>query len=98
MLPAVLVSDDRADVESTLVSKPNFTDPQSRALCNWCFRLITALFNYVSYFMGDNADRQISLQNHVADLKEKFQELQSPSPVPATTSHTTPQQPPTPLN
>jgi len=93
MPPSVLVSDDRADVESALASKPSFTDPQSRALYNWCFRLITALFNYVSFFLGDNADRHISLQNRVQDLEEKFEELQSTPPVPSTTPHPTPQQP-----
>jgi hypothetical protein len=95
-MPSVLISDDRADVESALASQPRFTDQQTKALYNWVLRLVTALFNYVSFFMGDNADRQISLQSRVTDLEEKFQELQSSSPVPATTSHTTPQQPPAP--
>jgi hypothetical protein len=95
-MPTVLISDDRADVESALASQPRFSDPQVKALYNWILRLVTALFNYVSYFMGDNADRQISIQSRVTDLEEKFHELQSSPPVPATTSHTTPQQPPAP--
>jgi len=93
MPPSVLVSDDRADVESALASKPSFTDPQSRALYNWCLRLVTALFNYVSFFLGDNADRHDSLQNRVQDLEEKLQDLQSTPPAPMTTPHPTPQQP-----
>src|SRR5277367_6399260 len=93
MPPSMLVSDDRADVESVLASKPSLTDPQSRALYNWCFRLITALFNYVSFFLGDNADRHDSLQNRVQDLEEKLQDLQSTPPAPTTTPHPIPQQP-----
>lgn len=92
-MPSVLISDDRADVESALASQPKFTDPQTKALYNWVLRLVTALFNYVSFFLGDNADRHISLQNRVQDLEEKFKELQSTPPVPSTTPHPTPQQP-----
>lgn len=92
-MPSVLISDDRADVESALASKPRFTDPQVTALYNWALRLITALFNYVSYFLGDSSDRHDSLQHRVRELEEKIRELQSTPPVPATSSHPTPQQP-----
>jgi len=99
MPPSVLHSDDRADVVSALASQPKFTDPQVKALYNWVLRLVTALFNYVSYFIGDNSDRTDSLQHRVLDLEEKLQELQSSSAVPSTavpptTPHPNPQQPP----
>ena len=93
MPPSVLTSGDRADVESALASLPKFTDPQVKALYNWVLRLVTALFNYVSYFLGDNADRHDSLQHRVQDLEEKLQELQSTPSVPPTTPHPNPQQP-----
>jgi hypothetical protein len=98
MPPSVLHSDDRADVTSALASQPKFTDPQVKALYNWVLRLVTALFNYVSYFIGDNSDRTDSLQERVLDLEEKFQELQSSAAVPSTTvppttPHPNPQQP-----
>jgi len=92
MPPSVLISSDRADVESALASQPKFTDPQVKALYNWALRLVTALFNYVSYFLGDNADRHISLQNRVQGLEDKLQELQSSS-IPTTIPQPTPQQP-----
>ena len=82
MPPSVLVSDDRADVESALASKPSFTDPQSRALYNWCFRLITALFNYVSFFLGDNSDRTNDLIHRVQVLEEQSQATQPQSTIP----------------
>ena len=56
MPPSVLTSDDRDMVVSALESKPNFTDPQVKALYNWCLQLLTALFNYITYFIGDNSD------------------------------------------
>ena len=93
MPPSVLISDDRADVESALASLPKFTDPQVKALYNWALRLVTALFNYVSYFLGDNADQHNALQHRVQDLEEKLQELQSTPSVPPTTPHPNPQQP-----
>lgn len=90
MPPSVLVSDDRADVESALASKPRFTDQQTIALYNWCLRLITALFNYVSYFLGDNSDRTDDLTRRVQVLEEQSQ-VQQPQP---TIPHPiTPQQP-----
>ena len=87
MPPSVLTSNDRADVESALASQPKFTDPQVKALYNWVLRLVTALFNYVSYFLGDNADRHDSLENRVQDLEDKLQESQTSS-IPTTTPHT----------
>ena len=90
----MLISDNRADVESALTSQPKFTDPQVKALYNWVFWLVTALFSYVSFFMGDNADWHETLRFHVQDLEDKFQELQDTPPIPTTTPHTTPQQPP----
>ena len=92
MPPTVLHSDDRADVQSALASQPKFTDAQVIALYKWVLRLVTALFNYVSFFLGDNADRHDSLQERVQDLEDKLQELQSPSTVPPTTLPN-PQQP-----
>ena len=89
----MLISDDRADVESALASLPKFTDPQVKALYNWALRLVTALFNYVSYFLGDNADQHNALQHRVQDLEEKLQELQTTPSVPPTTPHPNPQQP-----
>jgi len=90
MPPTVLVSDDRADVESALASKPSFTDAQSRALYNWCFRLITALFNYVSYFLGDSSDRIDDLYLRIQVLEEQSQ---APQPQPTIPDISTPQQP-----
>ena len=52
----MLTSHYHADVESALTFLPKFTDPQVKALYNWVLQLITALFNYVSYFLGNNAD------------------------------------------
>jgi hypothetical protein len=89
-MPSVLVSDDRADVESALASKPRFTDQQSIALYNWCFRLITALFNYVSYFLGDNSDRTDDLIRRVQALEEQSQVPQPQQTIPQSTI---PQQP-----
>ena len=93
-MPSMLISDNHADVESALTSQPKFTDPQVKALYNWVFQLVTTLFSYVSFFMGDNADRHKTLRFHVQDLEDKFQELQDTPPIPTTTPHTTPQQPP----
>ena len=28
----------------------------TKALYNWCLRLLTALFNYITYFIGNNSD------------------------------------------
>ena len=95
-MPSVLISDDRADVKSALASQPKFTDPQVKALSNWVFWLVTTLFSYISFFMGNNADRHETLRFHVQDLEDKFQELQDTPPIPMTTPHTTPQQPPAP--
>ena len=93
MPPTVLCSDDRADVESALASQPKFTDPQVKALYNWVIRLVTALFKYVTYFIGDNSERTDKLIHQVQDLEEKLQELQTSSAVPPTTLQHTPQQP-----
>ena len=90
MPPTVLHSDDRADVESALASKPRFTDQQSIALYNWWFRLITALFNYVLYFLGDNSDRTDDLIRRVRVLEEQSQ---APQPQPTVSHPITPQQP-----
>lgn len=89
MPPSVLISSDRDIVTSALESKPKFTDPQVTALYNWCFRLLTALLNYVTYFIGDNFDRILSLQNSIDDLTQQVEELRNhasqpaPDPLPA---------------
>jgi len=90
MPPSVLTSNDRADVESALASQPKFTDPQVKALYNWVLRLVTALFNYVSFFLGDNSDRTDNLIHRVQALEEKSQVPQQPQ---STTPSITPQQP-----
>ena len=92
-MPTVLDSNDRADVASALASPPVFTQPQVLALYGWVSRLVTALFNYVSFFLGDNAERTIFLENRVQDLEEKLEELQSKPAVPQTIPHSIPQQP-----
>jgi hypothetical protein len=83
MPPSVLISDDYDVVTKALDSKPKFTDPQSIALYNWCFRLLTALFNYVTYFIGDNADRHQFLKQEVDELKEQVEELRTHASLPA---------------
>jgi len=90
MPPTVLTSDDRADVQSALASQPKFTDPQAKALYNWVLRLVTALFNYVTYFLGDNSDRTDDLIRRVQALEEQSQ---APAPQPTIPSTITPQQP-----
>ena len=83
MPPTVLTSDDREAVASALASEPRFTDPQTIALYNWVVRLVTALFNYVTYFIGDNSDRTDSLQQKVQDLEARIAQLTSqPTPTP----------------
>src|ERR1700679_3137823 len=88
-MPSVLISSDRDIVTSALESKPKFTDPQVTALYNWCFRLLTALLNYVTYFICDNFDRILSLQNSIDDLTQQVEELRNhasqpaPDPLPA---------------
>jgi hypothetical protein len=90
MPPTVLHSDDRADVQSALESQPKFTDPQSKALYNWVLRLVTALFNYVTYFLGDSSDRIDDLIHRIQVLEEQSQ---APQPQPTIPHTTTPQQP-----
>lgn len=69
MPSTVFISDRRDDA---LASKPKFTDPQTVALYNWCLRLLTALFNYVTYFLGDSSDRnRIDSRGHIQSLKEQ---------------------------
>ena len=92
-MPTVLNSNDRADVVSALASPPTFTQPQVLALYGWVSRLVTALFNYISFFLGDNAEQTVFLENCVQDLEEKLKELQSKPAVPLTIPHSTPQQP-----
>jgi len=82
-MPSVLTSEDREVVVSALESKPKFTDPQSVALYNWCFHLLTALLNYVTYFIGDSSDRIDSLQHSVQQLTDQVEELCHHASVPA---------------
>ena len=92
-MPTVLDSKDHADVVSALTSPPTFTQPQVLALYGWVSQLITMLFNYVSFFLGNNAEWTIFLENCVQDLEEKLEELQSKPTVPPTIPHSTLQQP-----
>ena len=72
MPPAVFISDGRDHVVSAFASKPKFTDPQTIALYNWCLRLLTALFNYVTYFLGDSSDRnRIDSRGDIQGLEEQ---------------------------
>lgn len=86
MPSSVLTSDSREEVESALASKPRFTDPQTTALYNWCFRLLTALLAYVTYFIGYNSDE-------IQSLRERIEELESNVPAYAETVETSPQHP-----
>jgi hypothetical protein len=89
MPPSVLISDDRDVVTSALESKPKFTDPQSIALYNWCFQILTVLLNYVTYFIGYNSDRIDGLTQTVDQLTTQVEELHhhasqpAPDPLPA---------------
>ena len=89
MPPSVLTSNDRDVVQAALESTPKFIDPQCIALYNWCFRLLTALFNYVTYFIGDNSDRTDCLIREVDQIKTQIEELHhhasqpAPDPLPA---------------
>ena len=56
-------------------------------------QIITTLFNYVSFFLGNNAEQTTFLEGHVKYLKGKMKELQSKPAVPPTIPHPTPQQP-----
>jgi hypothetical protein len=85
-MPSVLISSDREEVKSALASQPRFTDAQVIALYNWVVRLVTALLNYVTYFIGDNSDRIDSLQ-------QKIQELETSIANQPTQSTPTPHQP-----
>jgi len=95
MPPSVLISDDYDVVTKALDSKPNFTDPQTKALYNWVLRLLTALFNYVIYFTGDNSDRHDHLKREVNELKEQVEELRTHASLPAPDPLTV--QPPAPI-
>ena len=50
-------------IASVLVSPPSFTQPQVLALYGWVSRLINVLFNYVLYFLGNNAEQTIFLES-----------------------------------
>ena len=91
-MPTMLISDNCTDVISALASPPSFTQPQVLDLYGWVSRLITALFNYVSFFLGNNAEQTIFLESRVQDLEEKLDELQSKPTVPPTIPYPTPQQ------
>ena len=83
MPPSVLISNDYDVVKQALESKPKFIDAQTIALYNWCFRLLTALFNYVTFFIGDNSDRHELLKQEVDELKEQVEELRTHASLPA---------------
>ena len=83
MLPSVLIRNDYDVVKQALESKPKFIDTQTIALYNWCFRLLTALFNYVTFFIGNNSDRHKFLKQEVDELKEQVEELCSHASLPA---------------
>ena len=83
MLPSVLISSDHDIVNTALELKPNFTDPQVKALYNWCLWILTALFNYVTYFIGDNSDRTDILIWDVNEIKTQLEELQHHASLPA---------------
>ena len=88
MLPSVLTSDDRDVVQAALESKPKFINPQCITLYNWCFRLLTVLFNYITYFIGNNSDQTNCLIQEVNQLKTQINELHhhasqpTPDPLP----------------
>ena len=86
-MPVVLTSGDREEVIRALETKPSLRSPAD--LYNWVLRLITALFHYVTFFMGDNADQIQSLRFRIQGLEEKSQSqlTQQTHPTP------TPQQP-----
>ena len=83
MLPSVLTSDDWDVVVKALESKPTFTNPQVKALYNWCLRLLTVLFNYVTFFIGDNSDRTELLLKEVDKIKIQIEELHHHASQPA---------------
>ena len=83
----VLSSGDREEVIDALKTKPTLRSPVD--LYNWVLRLITALFHYVTFFMGNNADQIQKLEFRIQELEEKSQSqlTQQTHPTP------TPQQP-----
>jgi hypothetical protein len=69
-MPSVLTSGNCEEVINAHKTKPTL---QSLAdLYNWVLCLITVLFHYVTFFMGDNnADQMQQLQFWIQELKEK---------------------------
>ena len=67
----VLINSDREDVERLLSSSPGIWLPVN--LYRWVMQLITALFAYVTFFMGDNSECIANLEMHVKELEEATQ-------------------------
>ena len=83
-MPTVLSNGDCEEVIDALKTKPTLRSLVDHY--NWVLRLITALFHYVTFFMGDNADQIQKLEFRIQELEEKSQsqptQLTHPTPTP----------------
>jgi hypothetical protein len=79
----VLSSCDCEDVIEALETKPTLWSPVD--LYNWVLHLITTLFHYIKFFMGNNADLIQKLQFQIQELKEKSQSILTQTTLPTPT-------------